>query len=200
MKNKFNKKKAFTLIEILLVLSIIGAIVTLGVSSYGLVRKKIRLDIAANTIESIIVEAREKTRSGLYESGGDINTASSLCFGFVVTEGKFIQKIQAPYDRLKEKNKKCLIEKIKLVGKTDYDEDLIVESINLFGSNAGDDYRILFAPPNAEVELERLPIHGEQPVLELVISYKNSEDKNDKRIVGLNLLTANAYIKKFIDE
>lgn len=191
------KKKGFTLVELLIVIAIIGVIITISVSSYGIVRKKVRLDIAANTIESMIVEARDKTRSGYYEANGDIAEATSLCFGFRAIKDEYIERLKAPYDRLRLKDDKCNKLKAETIGQASEEDDIVIKRINLYGDADEDEIDIYFAPPNASTELNRKSIQQGNTVLTIVIGYKNSDEKGDKRVVVLNMLTGNTFTDKF---
>ncbi|MFC1810213.1 prepilin-type N-terminal cleavage/methylation domain-containing protein [Patescibacteria group bacterium] len=191
------KKKGFTLIELLIVIAIIAAIITISVSSYGIVRRKVKLDIAANTIESMIVEARDKTRSGYYETNGDIAEAISLCFGFRATQDEFIERLKAPYDRLRLKDDKCNKLKAETIGQPKEEDNIVIKRINLYGDADEDEIDIYFAPPRADVELNRKSIQQGNTVLTIVIGYKNSDEKGDKRVVVLNMLTGNTFTDKY---
>lgn len=201
MKNmRCVKKKGFTLVEILLVLAIISVIVLLGVSSYSIVRKKVRLDIAANSVESIITEARERTRSGYYESDGDAEEIKSLCFGFRVSPGEFINFLQTPYNRL-EQDIKCSrnTQNIKELRIGDIDEDIVIKEIEMFGSNINDEAIIFFRPPDAETETVKKGMDRD-PLLNMVIGFENSDHPSDKREVVFNALTGNVYTQKYNEE
>ncbi len=132
-----NKKKGFTLIELLIVMAIISVIIAVTIMSYSSVNKRIALDIAANKIENLIIEMREKTRSG-YSVDNE-----SHCFGFVVKVEGTIDQLIAPYNRLKEKNNKCLQIDAESYGVNDLDKNIVVNDIKLFG-NENDDFTMFF--------------------------------------------------------
>jgi prepilin-type N-terminal cleavage/methylation domain-containing protein len=193
------KKKGFTLIEILIVIAIIGTIITVGVGSYGIARKKVQLDVAANTLESVIVEAREKTRSGIYQKSGEITQGVSYCFGINVTNGKYIDLYRAPYNRLSPKHNQCDKSKRELVKEIKHDENLVVKGIEFFGNEVSDVIEIYFAPPKAEIELPVTLIGTDKPLLKVVVGFKNAEQASEKRMVILNLLTGNVYTDKYAE-
>ena len=83
-----SKKKGFTLVEILIVLAVISMVILLGVSSYGVVRKKIQLDLAANSLASSIVEARDKTATLSSKSGSVANSISYVIAPTIDTHSK----------------------------------------------------------------------------------------------------------------
>ena len=201
MKHVISKKKGFTLVEILIVLGVISMVILLGVSSYGVARKKVKLDIAANSIHSTIVEAREKTRAGHYDAdSGNIADASSLCFGFELYKGEFIQPLYAPYDRLAEKGSRCNKQKASVVlERTDRDTDIIIKDIQLYGDEESDSLTIFFAPPDARIEVEKPLIQIGEPTLSIVVGYENSDSDLDKRKIVLDLLTGNVNTQTYMN-
>lgn len=101
MKNKFyNLRKTrdgFTLIEMLVVIVIIGLLAVMAVSSFDVARKRVRLDVATDTITSIIKEQQGKARSG--RQGSDSSSfAQTSCYGvFFQQASPFIQTVVMPY-------------------------------------------------------------------------------------------------------
>lgn len=198
MKNmRCVKKKGFTLIEILLVLSIISVIVLLGVSSYSIVRKKVRLDIAANSFESVITEARDSTRSGYYRENGNVSEAPSVCFGFSVEQGKYIELLETTYDRL-GRDVKCSRNQqdINELSIGDIDENIEIKQIELFGSETAEEITVFFRPPDAKPEILNSGI-DQNAILRIVIGFEDSDNPLDKREVVFNALTSNVYTQKF---
>lgn len=191
------KKKGFTLIELLVVIAIIASIVTVSVSSYGVVRKKVQLDIAANTLESVIVEAREKTRSGIYQKSGEITEGVSYCFGVQIKNNEYIVLYRAPYNRLNPKNNQCDRSKSELIKEIEHENNLVVKEIEYFGDEISDLVEIYFAPPKAEIELPATLIGTSDPLLKIAVGYENTNSSSEKRLVVLNLLTGNVYTDKY---
>lgn len=73
---RFAPLKGFTLIEMIIVMAIIGVLALASVSSYSVVQRRARLDIALDTLISTLKEQRDKARAG------GQNTDSSLsCYG-----------------------------------------------------------------------------------------------------------------------
>lgn len=194
MKNPRNlKKKGFTLVEILIVLAIISTVVLVGVSSYSIVRKKIRLDIAANNIESIIAEARDRTKAGYHEPGG-----RPFCFGFRIEQGKYIDSLQTYYNRLEDIKCSRAEADIKKRRIGEIDEGIEIKEIEMLGDLAEYEVLVFFVPPNAKPEI--WPIEGdidEDPILRIVIGFRDSDHALDKREVIFNALTANVYTRKY---
>ncbi len=74
-------KPAFTLIEMIIVMTIIGLLVLVSVSSYTVVQRQARLDIALDTLISTLKEQRDKARVGKVDKQDtDANTTLS-CYG-----------------------------------------------------------------------------------------------------------------------
>ncbi|MBD3157053.1 prepilin-type N-terminal cleavage/methylation domain-containing protein [Candidatus Peregrinibacteria bacterium] len=199
MKQGLSKKKGFTLVEILIVLGVISMVVLLGVSSYGVARKKVKLDIAANSLHSSIVEAREKTRAGYYDSGsGTVTGASSLCFGFSLTEGGFIQSLYTPYDRLAAKGSRCpLNDALPVTKQINRESDIVIKNIQLYGNEVSDSITLFFAPPDARIEVEEPLITTDEAKMTVVIGYEDSDSDLDKRQVIFDLLTGNVNTQTY---
>ncbi len=200
MNFALSKKKGFTLVEILIVLAVISMVILLGVSSYGIVRKKIRLDIATNSAQSTIIEARDKARAGYYNeasAGTDVVDASSLCFGFTVKSGGYVIPLSSGYNRLLTEGSRCDKQNAKETVLTDLDKDIVVKDLFLYGENAGDELTVFFAPPNSNIEFEKPLITSDSPELKIVFGYADSDDDLNKREVILNLLTGGVYSQTF---
>lgn len=205
LKEKYEKKKGFTLVELLMVMAIISLVVFIGVSSYGVVRKKMQLDISANTVESIIVEAREKTRAGYFDKASESElAATSYCFGFRVTTDGFIELLQTRYDRLRSKGEQCDITQDPDMLRTGrQDENIIIKSVKAFGNDisSGDNMEAFFSPPYADVEINNLAYNpqGAQEI-RIVIGYKDSlleEHPLDHREIVFDVLSGNVYAQRY---
>ena len=80
MNNEYKNqlKSAFTLIEMIIVMAIIGVLALVSVSSYSVVQRHTRFDIALDTLISVLKEQRDKARAG----GQNDNMALS-CYGLI---------------------------------------------------------------------------------------------------------------------
>ncbi len=199
MKKTSSKKKGFTLIEIMIVLGVISMVILLGVSSYGVARKKVKLDIAANSLHSTIVEAREKTRAGYYDkTDNNIAEAVSLCFGFTLKSGEFIQPLYTPYDRLAEKGSRCDVNKARPVsGRAGHDYDIVIKEIQLYGNEVDEEVTVFFAPPDARIEVEKPAVPTDKAQITVVVGYEDSDSDLDKRQVVFDLLTGNVNTQTY---
>jgi prepilin-type N-terminal cleavage/methylation domain-containing protein len=184
------KKKGFTLLEILIVISILGLVIVIGTSSYSLVQKRIRLDLAANTVQSIISEARDKSRSGYFAE------ETSFCYGFRVKSGESLELVQTKFDRLKDNNKcSILISDIRVMQTESIQKDLIIKKVEKFTEPVSEEIVVFFTPPYGTPELSGLRSDREA-LIKITVGYANSDHPNDSRIVVFNALIGNAYIQK----
>jgi len=184
-----SKKKGFTLIEILIVLSIISLVVLLGITSYGIAQKKVRLDIAANSVRGLITEARDKTKAGYYENTSDVLEAKSLCYGFKAYPGGSFELLTTTFNPLKLTGKCSVSENdIKIVKKVETLNDIVLKKIDAFGNEQVDPLVMFFQPPKAEIEILNLSAINE-PVVKFNVGYTNSDNINDQRQVVFNVLT-----------
>ena len=194
-----SKKKGFTLVEILIVLTVISMVVLIGVSSYSVVRKKVKLDIAVNYLQSTIVEARDKTRAGYYQGAdSEIADAASLCFGFIVKEGEFVTPLTANYDRLKQEGSQCDIQNAIQLKLLDQEKDIVVKDLLFYGNDIGEEIQIFFAPPDGNIEFKKPAVVQENPELRIVVGYPDSDEDLNKREVVFNVLTGNVYSQTFV--
>jgi prepilin-type N-terminal cleavage/methylation domain-containing protein len=93
------ERKAFTLIELLIVVAIIGILTVVVVSSYGTVRQKAKMDLIADTLISSIKTQYDSAKSGKGES-----TCYGIYFNGVGESGSAagsgwaqVQIVKAPY-------------------------------------------------------------------------------------------------------
>lgn len=200
MTAKFSKKKGFTLVEILIVLAVISMVMLLGVSSYGMARKKIQLDIAANSFEATIVEARDKTRSGYYDMDDpEVSQASSFCFGFSIEKEGFITLLRTDYNRLAQTGSKCDTQNAIPTINADLNEDIVVKELSVYGEQIQDSIEVFFAPPDAAIEFEKPGVVKDEPELRAVLGYADSDEDTNKRVVVFNVLTGSTYAQTFIE-
>lgn len=181
-----NKKKGFTLIELLIVIAIISVIMAMTIVSYSSINKRIALDISASRIENMIIEMREKARSGYFDDDNPV------CFGFKVKKDSMLNQLKAPYDRLKG----CITVNPKPYGVNNINPNIVINDLKLFGDEV-DDFTMFFAPPNGIAEIEKGSITGENKNLQIIIGLKDNPNENDQRVIILNTLTGNTLTDKF---
>lgn len=78
-------KKAFTVIEMLIVITIIAIVAVMGTSAYSLSRRAITIDLQAGSLVANLQSLREEAKRG------------SVCIGMRFEEKKTPLKISAPY-------------------------------------------------------------------------------------------------------
>lgn len=194
------KKKGFTLIEILIVLAIIGIIVLLGTSSYSSARRKVRLDVFTNTVASLITETRDKARIGVFGIDDSPETAQSLCFGMQLNEGAFVDLLSTSYNRLAP-NEKCSTAStdIQTLLRPQVESTLVIKQIEQFGNDVQGSLRFFFSPPNAQIEISDLNLLTGQSdsTVRIIIGYENSESELDLRVVRFDVLTGIVFVERF---
>lgn len=98
-------RDGFTLIELLIVITIIGILAVMAIGSFGSARQDAQLDIAADSISSIIKEQQGNAKDGLQGVGSD-STKEASCYGVVfqtsstlsnASTDPFVQAITVPY-------------------------------------------------------------------------------------------------------
>jgi len=190
-----SKKKGFTLIEILIVLAIISLVVLLGISSYGIAQKKARLDMAANSVQSLISEARDKSRAGYYESTADVLEAKSLCYGFKAYPGGSVELLSTLYNPLKL-NQKCSLSEndIIVVKKLETLKDIVIKKIDAFGREQSDPVVVFFRPPKAETETAGINSFNEN-LIKINVGYSNTDDILYQRQVVFDVLTGTVKLQ-----
>lgn len=127
-------KRAFTLIELLIVIGIILTLAVFGVGSYSAARQNIALDLEADKIVALLQTLREQSRT------------SAKCAGITFEKGKIPSQIEAKYQNSKQK---CAAK----VGVSDVslNPEIILSEIQLDGA-VRDVFSVVFVPPHGEAE------------------------------------------------
>lgn len=158
-------KKAFTLIELLIVIGIIITLAVFGIGSYSAARQNITLDLETDRIVALLQTLREQSRT------------SAKCAGITFEKGKMPTKIEAKYQNSKQKcaNKMG-------VSDVNLSPEITLSGLQLDGV-ARDVFSILFVPPHGEAEFTP---ESSEAVLTLKIKSKNylSRDILINRISG----------------
>lgn len=150
------EKRAFTLIEMLIVIAIIAILAVLAVSAYGGARRSAQIDLAADGLVSAL-----KMQQGLSKSGRVVEGAGSRCFGMYfskeVEEGQTqIQYVETPYYSVHPSRSEADVCDLseKTLRKYEADADFELFMIEKFSQgNEAEELLILFKPPFARVVL-----------------------------------------------
>lgn len=159
------EKKAFTLIEMLIVIAIIAILAVLAVDAYGGARRSAQIDLATDGLVSALKYQQSLSKSGKVEDEADASVgapavkkvAESKCYGMYFSknpdEGKAkVMYAEAPYYAVKgEKADWCDLEAMEL-RKYETEADFELFMINRFRpDDDADELLVLFKPPFARV-------------------------------------------------
>lgn len=198
MRTKYQQfgrnKGGFTLIEMLIVIVIIGLLASIAISSFWGARKKARMDIAVDTLASIIKEQRGKAQAGRVASGTD--EIQNLCRGLVFQKtAPFIQTIQTPYRAIAadgtSKADYCDATTVEpTLEEVVVTEDVLVKDIQKGGGGV-EKFVLMFKPPygspmlandvSAITEAYGAPAVIDNPV-KIVLSQEGNEAKDDRAL------------------
>lgn len=97
--------KGFTLIEMLIVITIIGVIAFLGISTYGDAQRQAKLEFAADTVVSLIRQQQSLVKSGrivVNNQESDATDASNKkCYGLLITS-QTVSLVESSYFAIKD--------------------------------------------------------------------------------------------------
>jgi len=149
------KRKAFTLIEILIVVAILAILTLTVIANYSGARQKAKIDVVTDTLISVLKEKQSNSKNGKGGSG-----ETSLCYGlmFQTAGSLYVQELQADYfsvnpDINPNKADFCDTRPGYLTQKQfDLMEDYKIKEINAFGIDK-DSYVIMFRPPEGRISV-----------------------------------------------
>ncbi len=196
------KRSAFTLIEMLMVVTIIAVLAALAVSSYGLANQKAKLDVLADTIVSVLKQRQSLVKNGkgvLADDGRMANGSQEfqpLCYGllFDTTEkgNKAVQYIEAPY--LSVSGMAADVCDVAEIKKRDFEQmnKYLISGIKKNESDLNN-ITILFKPPFARTMLlnDNLPLPSGASVIDITLK---SENQNETRVIRFD--TASNVIER----
>jgi prepilin-type N-terminal cleavage/methylation domain-containing protein len=176
------RKKAFTLVEVIIVIVIVAILAILAISSYGIARERAKLDLMADSIVGELKGQQELAKSGrvyLFESGESSIACRGLLFATEKPEEKdsYIYYITAPYVAVGN------------FGAAYCDMDKLEKSVFLMdrgfeigeikkGSNNFDSIQIMFKPPDAvatyaDRNIQSQHVQKETEKVELTLQIRN---------------------------
>lgn len=148
----------FTLMEIIIVISVVLILAVLGIGSYGVARRAIAIDLETDKLVAALASAREESKIGL------------LCRGFLFKKNTAVQKIEAAYrnpvlgcDNNYEKSAFPASAEVAVAGLTEDDA-------------AVDEFSVIFAPPLGKMQIR----HGAKTA-EITLALKTGP--NARRIL-----------------
>lgn len=173
-------KQAFTLVELLVVITIVGILATISAMNYMTALKMARLDGVAGEIVSVIQEQRLKTGAGYGADGNDANNVPlpSWCYGIKVQNEKiYLMSAQI-------KNQICDMNNV-IQGQQLYFESRIkiTQPSNI---------TLLFEPPRGEIVSS---VVGDEVQIDLVYNGEAQTSIFVRKIV-IDLVTGKIEIKK----
>jgi prepilin-type N-terminal cleavage/methylation domain-containing protein len=190
------KRAAFTLIEILIVIMIVGVMTILVIANFGVTRQRARMELVADTIVTTIKQQQNLAKSG--------RGLSPQCYGvFFDAENSEVMLITAPYisinigedyaDYCDMKSKDTTESKISVL------ENFKIAGIDAFNKQVNS-YLIMFRPPEANISvgetLENPTILQNQQGLAMSDSeikiIVESSDKIEKRQIIFDVSTGRA--------
>ncbi len=146
------KRKAFTLVEIIIVVTIIALLALVAIGNYGAARQQAKMDIIVDTLISALKEKQSLARSG---RGGD----TPQCYGLLLQTGApYVQELIAPYVSVNPDIDSTRVDFCDMsewsVKKTTFDllENYKISSIDQFGTPAST-FVIMFRPPEGRISI-----------------------------------------------
>jgi len=185
-------RSAFTLIEILIVIAIIGILAVVAVSSYGAVRQKVKIDLMADTLISTIKEQQDAAKTG---------RGTPVCYGIYfnsAASASQIQLITAPYvavESVGEMADYCDMSKSDLSDFALFENFKILD-MTAFGAPRSS-YLIMFKPPEAAIVIGSDPGGALAPLSapgsiftdSLIKITIGSADGSDQKTIGFDVAT-----------
>lgn len=97
------KRNAFTLIEMLVVVTIIGMMAMVAIWSFGNARRAAQIDVGIDSLVSVFKEQQSLARSGRVTTVVDDVESVDLCYGIHVSKAEpYVQRVEAPYVAVNE--------------------------------------------------------------------------------------------------
>lgn len=198
------KGGGFTLVEMLVVITIVGVLATISIGAYSQYRRASLLEIAADNFISTLYKARDEVSMGKVSVGRTVDGGTSDGVNTATCRGIDVKNIGVENFDLKILTTKFNSQK-KFNGDEwidvgcDTSSEGIVDSKSMSFENDVDvlevkplvasEAFILFSPPNGEIISKGL---GED-VAKITLGY--SADADQKRVVIIDLKTGLAHVK-----
>ncbi|MFH1284572.1 MAG: prepilin-type N-terminal cleavage/methylation domain-containing protein [Candidatus Peregrinibacteria bacterium] len=226
MSFKSCKKKGFTLVELLVVMSIVGVLSMLAVNGYTQYRRSTLLDLSADNIVSQLYEFKDKTLHGNFggekfeeikseiEAGGPDgerampDSGAAKCYGVYFKAGELPRSYELEYSGKKTWDEVFgVFEDVKCGDDfnpadpeagalLELDEAVSIEDIKDFNGNHLDDFKVLFIPPDGEV-LAKSSGNVMSGKIVLTVKYGVSDESQFKRNITIDLKSGTAEVSYF---
>ncbi len=153
MKKKGLLKLAFTLIEMLVVIAIIGMLAVVAVMSFSSATRTAKLDIASDMLVSLFKQQQSLTKSGR----GVGQDEQPRCYGLIIDSkaapGNQVKSLNVPYYAIKgnEADLCDIADSASLANAINYDAMSDVKIANMtVGTTSKDKLMVFFKPPFAK--------------------------------------------------
>ncbi len=142
----FKSNRGFTIIEFLIVITIIMTLAVMGAGAYSAGRKIAVIDLHAEKLVSVLNSLRDKARAGA-KSG-----ATPKCYGLTFTVGSAPKLVERNYLNSRELCENTL----QPVEAFEWQPDVKLKSILVSGNENSAPLDVIFYPPHGNI----LPITG----------------------------------------
>lgn len=201
-------RPAFTLLEMIIVISIVGLIAGISVGSYGAIRKQAKLDIAVDGLVTAFKEQSQKATSGIQMKTNTASPAidtSFWCFGLRFSkEEPYVSYRSAPYINADDFRADVCDDQKLDTQKYDFLEEVILKKIVVDRQGLQSELEntdVFFKPPFAKpLVLSEQNLPKDIFKLILVVGLTGSEEErtiefdsltgNAKRILNIQAVTA----------
>ncbi len=177
------KRKAFTLLEILIVIGIIALLSVLAVSNFGAIRQSAQISFSIDTVENLINRTRDGGAFGKNISTND-NKSTCWILKFSTDEqpDQKIQQLTAPYKR---STNSCDLQSTTVQNSAPL-KDTNTQLFKITTDENDTEKKqiiIMFKPPHAEIEikdsLNSLTTISPKTI-ELYLGFENDSDKPEE--------------------
>jgi prepilin-type N-terminal cleavage/methylation domain-containing protein len=143
MISPLKSNDAFTLIELIVVMTIMAILATAAFMDYGMSVKKARLDISTDQMVTMLEDAQVRTRTNYGEE--------SNCWGLYVAAGDEPYLVLVPWE-----NDQCQISLVEVERSLEWNSSVAIADVQKRESGAlaftsVDELTFLFYPPNADM-------------------------------------------------
>ncbi len=151
-------KTGFTIIELLIVITIILILAVMGAGAYSVGRRIAVIDTHAEKLVSQLNASRDKAKA---VRGAD----GPLCYGFIFEKGKVPQAISTKYSNNREG---CNRIEQPVTRALSWQPDVTIKSLKTGVQGEPEKFQLLFSPPHGTITLDNT-----ETSLTIELSYKD---------------------------